>query len=102
MKRNRNIAQRGSASPSPTMRFFRNILEPSSGGTGNMLKEPSPTLSANPNWAMGHISASYRDKLMSHLVDDETCRRGNETGDHNLEVTRSSKETSKIAIGNCY
>src|SRR5213080_2510533 len=52
MKRNRNIAQRGSASPSPTMRFFRNILEPSSGGTGNMLKEPSPTLSANPNWAM--------------------------------------------------
>jgi len=51
---------------------------------------------------VGDISASYRDKLMSHLVNDEPCRRRDETGYHNLEVTRSGKETGKIAVGNCY
>src|SRR5207253_8747640 len=51
-KRNRNIAQRGSASPSPTRMFFRNILEPSNGGMGIMLNDPSPTFSSKPNSAI--------------------------------------------------
>src|SRR5437660_9440559 len=52
VKRMKNIAQRGSASPSPTKRFFRNILEPSNGGMGIMLNDPSPTFSSKPNIAI--------------------------------------------------
>ncbi len=50
--KNMNIAHRGSAIPSAIGILFRNILEPSSGGTGSILKDPSPALRKNPNLAM--------------------------------------------------
>ena len=46
-----NIAHRGRAKTSATGMLFRKILEPSSGGTGSMLKDPSPTLSSSPKKA---------------------------------------------------
>jgi len=46
-----NIAHRGSAIASAIGMLSRNILEPSSGGTGSMLKDPSPTLSKSPKKA---------------------------------------------------
>src|SRR2546429_7568505 len=53
VKRMKNIAHRGSAIPSPTRRFLRNILEPSNGGKGIMLNDSSPTFSSKTKKGKG-------------------------------------------------
>src|SRR5207247_9812104 len=55
--------------------------------------------SLHPETEVGHITASYRDVLVSHLVDDESCRRGNEASYHNLKAAYSSKETHTVPVG---
>ena len=51
---------------------------------------------------MGDVSVSYRDKLVSHLVNDESCRGGDEAGYYDLEATASGKETEKILVSDSY
>ena len=46
-----NIAHNGKAIASATGTLLRKIFEPSRGGTGSMLKDPSPTLSKSPKSA---------------------------------------------------
>jgi len=47
---------------------------------------------------MGEISSSYRDKLVSYLVEDESSRGGDEAGDHNIKTARSYHESYKVLV----
>jgi len=50
---------------------------------------------------MGEISPSYRDKLVSHFVKDESSRRGDKAGYHNVRATCSNQKTNKFLVGDC-
>ncbi len=50
---------------------------------------------------MGEISSSYGDKFVSHFVEDESCRGGDETRYNNVKTTRSGQKTNKFLVSYC-
>ncbi len=60
-------------------------------------KDQSP----DPETEVGEVSASYCEILVSHLVEDESGRCGNETGNNNVETARSGKGTDKVPVCHC-
>src|SRR5712664_3107283 len=50
---------------------------------------------------MGEITSSYRDKLVSHFVEDKSSRGRYETGYHNIKTTRSGQKAYKFLVSYC-
>jgi hypothetical protein len=56
--------------------------------------------SPDPETEVGEVSSSYCEIFVSHLVEDESGRGGNETGNNNIETARSGKGTDKVVVCN--